>query len=301
MSTLVLISDIHGNIDALEAVAKDIEAGPTPDEIVCLGDIIGYCPASNEVIARLAELEKDHTIRYNLGSHDAAALGHYRFVDLDNHDDVLLLREAGLGNEAAVVAEYFKPEERRFVPVRGVARDAMAWTLDHLSDESVEFLRERLKTVRIEIEPGVISVHASPRDPLCEYVRDSKMARKCFESHEMDGVSLCFVGHTHLPAVWSIARTDMVEMGGSRVCMTAPNVVFDDAVQLERADRYYLVNVGAVGQPRDHDPRACYARYCRETHTLEHVRVEYDIDAAAARVREAGLAERLAERLFSGE
>lgn len=300
MATLILISDIHGNIDALEAVAKDIEAGSAPDEIVCLGDIIGYCPAPNEVIARLAALEQNHTVRYNLGSHDAAALGHYRFVDLDNHDDVVILREAGLSNEAAVVEQYFKPEKRRFVPVRGVARDAMAWTLDHLSDESVAFLRERLEE-RIEIEPGVVSVHGSPRDPLCEYIRDSKMARKCFESHEMDGISLCFVGHTHLPAVWSIARTDIVEMGGSRVCMTAPNVVFDATVQLDRTERCYLANIGAVGQPRDRDPRACYARYCRETHTLEHVRVEYDIDAAAARVREAGLAERLAERLHQGE
>ena len=297
---LILISDIHGNIDALDAVVKDIEAGPAPAEIVCLGDIIGYCPAPNEVIARLAELEKSHTVRYNLGSHDAAALGHYQFVDLDNHDDVVLLREAGLNNEAAVVAEYFKPEKRRFVPVRGAARDAMAWTLDHLSGESVEFLRERLET-RIEIEPGVISVHGSPRDPLCEYIRDSKIVRKCFESHEMDGVSLCFVGHTHLPAVWSIARSEMVEMGGSRVCMTAPNVVFSETVQLDRAERYYIANVGAVGQPRDRDPRACYARYSRDSHTFEHVRVEYDIDAAAARVREAGLAERLAERLHQGE
>ncbi len=141
MAMLILISDIHGNIDALEAVAKDIEAGPAPDEIICLGDIIGYCPAPNEVIARLASLEKSHTIRYNLGSHDAAALGHYQFVDLDNHDDVTMLREAGLDNEAAVVKEYFNPEKRRFVPVRGVARDAMAWTLDHISDESVDFLR----------------------------------------------------------------------------------------------------------------------------------------------------------------
>ncbi len=300
MPTLVLISDIHGNIEALEAVARDIESGPAPDEIVCLGDLIGYCPAPNEVIERLKALEENHTVRYTLGSHDAAALGHYQFVDLANHDDIVMLREAGLENEDAVIKEYFSAEKRRFVPVRTAARDAMRWTLDHLSDASAEFLRDRLVEV-LEIEPGVIGVHGSPRDPLCEYVRDARIAQKCFESHAMDHVSLCFVGHTHLPAVWSVARIDAVEMAGSRVYMAPPNLDTSERVTLDRTERCCLVNVGAVGQPRDRDPRASYARYDRESHVFEHVRVEYDIDAAAARIREAGLAERLAERLYNGE
>ena len=300
MAALVLISDIHGNIDALDAVVKDIEAGPAVEEIVCLGDLIGYCPAPNEVIAKLASLEERYPVRHNLGSHDAAALGHYQFVDMDNHDDVLMLREAGLENEAAVVEEYFNAEKRRFVPVRAVARDAMKWTLEHLTDESVGFLRERLVPT-VEIEPGVISVHGSPRDPFCEYIRDSSIVRKCFESHAMDGISLCFVGHTHLPVVWSIARANLLEMAGSRVCMAAPDLDASETVRLDRTGQCYVANVGAVGQPRDRDPRACYARYCRDAHTLEHVRVEYDIDAAAARIRDAGLAERLAERLYQGE
>ncbi|MFH1731857.1 MAG: metallophosphoesterase [Planctomycetota bacterium] len=300
MGGLVLISDVHGNIDALEAVAADIEAGPAPDEIVCLGDLIGYCPASNEVIELLRSIEERYSIRYNLGSHDAAALGRYQFVDLTNDDDITMLRAAGLQNEAAVIEEYFKIAERRFVPVRTTARDSINWTLEHLSGEAVEFLRERLVET-LEIEPGTISVHGSPRDQLCEYVRESKIARKVFESHEMDGVWLCFVGHTHLPVVWRIARKNLLEMAGSRVCMGQPEVDRSKRVELDRADFCYIVNVGAVGQPRDRDPRACYARYSPDEHVVEHIRVEYDIDAAAARVREAGFAERIAERLYQGE
>ena len=300
MGVCVLISDIHGNIDALEAVVRDIESGPAVDEIICLGDLIGYCAAPNEVIERLAALEARHAIRYNLGSHDAAALGRYRFVDMTNEDDLAALREAGLEDEKAVLADYFDVANRRFVPVRSAARESMRWTLEHLSEASVAFLRERL-VERLDIEPGVISVHGSPRDPLCEYLRDSKAARKCFESPVMDGVSLCFVGHTHLPVVWRIARKDLLEMGGNRLCMARPELDSREQVELDRTEFCYIVNIGAVGQPRDRDPRACYARYDRAGHTLEHVRVEYDLDAAATRVREAGLDERLAERLHKGE
>jgi len=295
-----LISDIHGNIDALHAVIEDIDNGPPVDEIICLGDIIGYCPGVNEVIELLGSLEERYRIRHNLGSHDGAALGRYQFIDLNSETDAQTLRAAGLEDEQAVVREYFDAARRRFVPVRSDARNAMKWTLRNLSDAALAFLRERLEP-RLEIEPGVISVHGSPRDPACEYVRDQRFARRCFESPEMAGVWLCFVGHTHVPVVWSIPRTDLVEMAGNRVCMSQPQPDFSEQVELDRAANDYIVNVGSVGQPRDRDPRAGFARFSSDALTFEHVRVEYDVAAAAARIREAGFSERLAERLHKGE
>jgi len=300
LSTYALISDIHGNIDALRAVAEDLEHGPPIDEIICLGDIIGYCPASNEVIDLLRSMEEGCRIRYNLGSHDGAALGAYQFVDMNNAADAEALRAAGLETEAAVAAEYFDAEKRRFVPVRAEARDAMKWTLEHLSDESLEFLRQRLQPV-IQIAPGILSVHGSPRDPACEYVRDSGYAARCFESPAMASAWLCFVGHTHLPVVWRLRRADLVEMAGNRVCMKQPGLELADWVELNRTACRYIVNVGSVGQPRDHDRRACYGRFSTKEDVFAHVRVEYDVDAAAARVRAAGFSERLAERLYQGE
>ena len=300
MATIALISDIHGNIDALKVVVESIRSDPSTSRIVCLGDIIGYCPGVNEVIDLLASLEDRYHTQYNLGSHDGAALGLYQFVDLNSESDAEMLRTAGLENEQAVVEDYFDAGKRRFVPVRPEARDAMRWTLEHLSAGAREFLEKRLER-RIEIEPGVISVHGSPRDPVCEYVRDAQAARKCFESPEMDGVWLCFVGHTHLPVVWRMERTDIVEMGGGRVCMSPPKPLFQARVELDRAGGRYIANVGSAGQPRNRDPRACYMRFSPDGRVLEHVMVEYDIAAAAARIREAGFAERLADRLFRGE
>lgn len=299
MAVIALISDIHGNIDALRAVVEAIRSDRDISEIVCLGDIIGYCPGVNEVIELLGSLEDEYAVRYNLGSHDGAALDLYQFIDLTNDTDAETLRSAGLADEKAVVTDYLDPETRRFVPVRPDARDAMKWTLEHLSDGAREFLRERLKPV-VEIGPGIISVHGSPRDTACEYVRDARFARKCIESTKMDGVWLCFVGHTHLPLVWRIKRGSIAEVAGRRVCLSPPKPDFSERVQLDRAAELVIANVGSVGQPRDRDPRACHARFSVETSAFEHVRTEYDVDAAVARIREAGFSERLAERLFRG-
>ncbi len=300
MANYILISDIHGNIDALRAVLEDIENGPAFDEVVCLGDIIGYCPAVNEVIDELRSLEERHTVRYNTGSHDAAALGEFRFVDLENGDDQAALSEAGLETEKQVVEQYFSKENRRFVPVRAAARDAITWTLDHMTAESVDFLRDRL-VPRLELEPGVISVHGSPRDPACEYVRDEKFAQRCFESPEMNGVWLCLVGHTHVGSIWEMPAKHIVQVATRRMALAPPVRHLDAKAALKRSGHTYIINVGAVGQPRDRDPRACYGRLSTDDRTFEHVRVEYDIDAAAARIRAVGLNDRLAERLHLGE
>jgi diadenosine tetraphosphatase ApaH/serine/threonine PP2A family protein phosphatase len=299
MPTYALISDIHGNIDALDAVLDDIDHGPAIDTVVCLGDVIGYCPAVNEVIDRLRELGERATVRYNLGSHDGAALGEYQFVDLQSETDAAMLRAAGLDSDEAVATEYFNAKKRRFVPVRAEARDAMNWTLGQLTERSIQFLMENLDPV-VTLEPGVISVHGSPRDPLCEYVRDDRAAQGCFESPEMAGIWICFVGHTHLPVVWAMPKSETVEVGSSRICLKPPVPDFAERFDLRR-DAMYLINIGSVGQPRNRDPRAAYARFNSTTVVFEHVRVAYDVEKAMARVREAGLADRLAERLRNGE
>jgi hypothetical protein len=66
MPAYALISDIHGNIDALNVVAESIRSDASIKRIVCLGDIIGYCPAANEVIGRLAELEKEEGTTFKI-------------------------------------------------------------------------------------------------------------------------------------------------------------------------------------------------------------------------------------------
>jgi diadenosine tetraphosphatase ApaH/serine/threonine PP2A family protein phosphatase len=96
-----------------------------------------------------------------------------------------------------------------------------------------------------------------------------------------------FFGHTHVQGGFLLART-----GVKRI---APLWT----LELEH-DHFYLVNPGAVGQPRDGDPRAAYVLYSTEQNMVEYRRVEYDIARAAAKIREAGLPEALGARLFVG-
>jgi diadenosine tetraphosphatase ApaH/serine/threonine PP2A family protein phosphatase len=130
----------------------------------------------------------------------------------------------------------------------------------------------------------LLLVHASPTNPReFPYVRDAAAALQQFDARRF---CVAFYGHTHLPLVF---RDD-----GERVTTT-----MSPFVELDRADRY-LCNVGSVGQPRDQDPRACYAIYDSEAQSISFRRVDYDVEAALARIQAAGLPEQLGTRLLVG-
>jgi diadenosine tetraphosphatase ApaH/serine/threonine PP2A family protein phosphatase len=100
---------------------------------------------------------------------------------------------------------------------------------------------------------------------------------------------VCFLGHTHVPV--SIMR---LEDTPDETCYT-----IDREVDLRLAHKA-LVNVGSVGQPRDEDPRACYAIWDTTTGRVALRRVAYDIEREADRIRRAKLPAILADRLFLG-
>ena len=132
---------------------------------------------------------------------------------------------------------------------------------------------------------GLTIVHSTNDNPEnFGYVFDNLQAEANFVHQK---TPLCFHGHTHCPmiyeksmnGVWRIDPQDMkLQMG-----------------------RKYFVNVGSVGQPRDGDPRATYVIYDTATRTVRFRRLEYDVAAAQARIRAAGLPDRLAERLEFGQ
>ena len=97
---------------------------------------------------------------------------------------------------------------------------------------------------------------------------------------------IAFVGHTHYPGIYC-------RMDSTSVLLTSSQV----AIGRHR----YLVNVGSVGQPRDGDPRAAYAIYDLKAGTIELRRLEYDFEKTQAKILEAGLPERLANRLAMGK
>ena len=161
------------------------------------------------------------------------------------------------------------------------ARAAAVWTRERMSGEDVSFLSGLPLKAGVD---GALLVHASPRDPEnWGYILNTDAASRAFLSFRE---SLCFIGHSHVPAFFE--ETD----GGARATAL-------EELRLEAARRY-IVNVGSVGQPRDGDPRACFALFDSVDRTVRTVRVDYDADVARDKIIEAGLPRELGERLLKG-
>ena len=228
MRRLAVVSDIHANLEALEAVLGRVKG----EELVCLGDLVDYGAEPNEVIARLAGA-RAKTI---LGNHDWAAL---------------------------------TGDVTRFNPKAAMSS---IWTRARLTEGSRRYLGALPEELRMRAEGAdLYFTHGSPDDHLWEYI-DPRADSDLF-GHFLDklGVVGIGVGHTHLPFVWR---------EGARV----------------------MFNPGSVGQPRDGDRRAAYAELTVEGDSVdvELLRVEYDFERAASKIREAGLPASHAERLATG-
>jgi predicted phosphodiesterase len=162
-----LISDIHGNLEALEVVLDDIQSqGIT--EIMCLGDIIGYGPNPRECIDRVME-----TCRITL---------------LGNHDQGAMFDPEGF-NIGAERAIFWTREQLENSGDR--ANNERRW----------EFLGELPRTYRIG---PYLFVHGSPRNPLSEYIfpEDIYNHRKMERLFQLVG-QYCFQGHTHVPGIFT--------------------------------------------------------------------------------------------------
>jgi len=204
-----LISDIHGNLEALEVVLDDIQSqGIT--EVFCLGDVIGYGPNPRECIDRVME----YCTVSLLGNHDQGAM--------------------------------YDPEG-----FNTSAEKAILWTREQLenpydrtnNNKRWEFLNELPRTHRLG---PFLFVHGSPRNPLSEYIfpEDIYNHRKMERLFQL-GDRYSFQGHTHVPGVFTQSFQFYAPEG------------IDNEYTL--GDSKVMVNVGSVGQPRDGDPRACYA------------------------------------------
>lgn len=239
---LAVFSDIHGNFQALNAVLEVIDAAGV-DGSVCLGDVVGYGAQPNECI----EVLRERNIPTLAGNHDHAALG---MTDIT----------------------FFN----------AIAKQAVYWTRDNLSEDNAEWLRSCPYTYTIP--PDMFFVHASPKDPQAwNYVLTFGEARAGFSSFEE---YLCFIGHSHQPAV-------VQKSGDELFCPEGHEI------QIDRESRY-LINVGSVGQPRDRNPAACFVILDLDQGSVVFHRVDYEIQAAQLEIRKHGLPEELAERLGYG-
>ncbi len=162
------------------------------------------------------------------------------------------------------------------------AAAVVRWTREQLSEEELNFLRD---LPFIVTKTGITIVHATmDRPEAFGYVFDNQQAETNFIQQK---TPLCFHGHTHCPMIY--------EKQLSGVYRIDPQ---DFPIKIGRK---YFINVGSVGQPRDGDTRATYTIYDVREKTITFRRVPYDIAAAQQRIRNAGLPERLAERLSWGQ
>jgi diadenosine tetraphosphatase ApaH/serine/threonine PP2A family protein phosphatase len=244
----LVLTDIHGNIDALDAVLAD--AGDV-DAHLLLGDVVGYGAGPNEVIARVRGLAPAAMIR-------------------GNHDKVI----AGLE-----IPESFNP----------AALQSAAWTAETLTPDHREWLAGLPQGPAI-VDDVVEICHGMPHDE-DEYLFTPRDASRAMDAARRP---VCLFGHTHVPACYIQSLDDpdllLVEDTGQGRPVVLP---LDER-------RRFVVNPGAVGQPRDGDPRAAYAIYDSEARTLALARIEYDVELAQRRIRDAGLPDILARRLAVG-
>ena len=161
---------------------------------------------------------------------------------------------------------------------------AAQWTREVMDPDNVAFLGELSPQGR---EDRVALYHASPRDPVWEYVLSTLLAELCLD---MLPTRIGLIGHSHVAL--SFARSDGEATTGE------PR---REGVRLDIGDGEWLLNPGSVGQPRDGDPRAAWMLLDLEGMQATFRRSTYDVAGAAAAIRAARLPDSLAERLEYGQ
>lgn len=245
----LVVSDIHGNLQALQAV---LSAAGSFDELWNLGDVVGYGANPNQVLDTVRPLA---TINVR-----------------GNHDRVC----CGLSS-----SQGFNP----------VAAEAAAWTQRQLTPDNLAWLRE-VPQGPIQATARVLCAHGSPlhEDHYIVSMRDAwtplqRMARE-----------ITFFGHTHVQGAFS---QDAPEWQEVRPLYTTRDEAGQFAFDVPAGTRH-LINPGSVGQPRDGDWRAGFAIYDNTAERVTFFRIPYDVAAAQAAIRNAGLPDRLASRLGTG-
>ncbi|MBU0671659.1 MAG: metallophosphatase family protein [Candidatus Margulisbacteria bacterium] len=238
-----IISDIHGNLEALDVVLNKLSR---VDKLVCLGDIVGYGPNPNECVEKIRELKMPCV----LGNHEAVGIG--------------------------------KTDSTWF---NSNARAAIQWTQRVIFQDNLDYLRDL--PLRLE-EDGFEMVHGSLRNPIEEYITSIADALPTFKKMVKP---ICFVGHSHIP-LYIALKKDGNYVGGD--LSDGEEILTDEYEKV-------IINVGAVGQPRDKDPRASFGIYDSKTRLFSLHRVVYNIDQVQQKMKAVGLPQRLIDRLATGK
>lgn len=240
---VAIVSDIHGNRHAFEAVLAATEGGGV-EAVWCLGDLVGYGADPNACVS----LATEHCRVCLAGNHDLAVTGALSIDDFSTS-----------------------------------AATAARWTRGVIDTGARDWLAGLGTSGEVA---GLGLYHASPRDPVWEYVLTLDAADACLDEAD---ARISLIGHSHMALAFH--RAEGVPVQGHRRRA-------DSGADLRGGE--WLLNPGSVGQPRDGDPRAAWLELDTDALSALWRRTEYDVAGAAAAIRAAGLPDALAARLASG-
>lgn len=233
MNKIALISDVHGNLPALEAVISRLEK-EKPDIWICLGDIVGYGPHPSDCI----DIIQDKNMICIMGNHDAGVVGRLSL-------------------------KYFRNPNRRLIEL----------SKSLLRKEQIEWLG----SLPLSLAGGYgkwLAVHASPNNPSkWEYLESAFKMRPLLKTLKQQ---ICFIGHTHRPALVS-------ETIGLK--------------EFEEGHKYFI-NPGSVGQPRDGDRRASCTIVDLDNYHYENFRLEFEMGKVLMDLDKLGFSRRESEHLM---
>lgn len=238
-----IVTDIHANSHSLKVVLDFLKEKGV-DEMLCLGDVVGY--GSDPLTC--CDLIREHCAVTVCGNHDAAVT---RRMDYS-----------------------FYREE---------AQHALDWTREQLREDQLEWLSKLPFTATYK---GLTLCHGTPLSPEnFNYLFGEDQARTLLpDFNELAEITLA--GHTHWQKLFALTPHEAVEIAPRRMGF--------------RRGNKYVITVGSVGQPRDHDPRCACAIYETEEPWMDFFRLDYDFSGAAQAIFEAGLDATFGKRLFLG-
>ena len=273
----LILSDIHSNLPALDAVLADAQAQGGHDTVWFLGDLVGYGADPGPCIARLRQ--QPHLIAV-AGNHDHAVTGQLN-PDLFNH----AARAAALWTTARLSAD-----DLAWLSQLPRVAQTGPFTMAHgsLRDPIMEYLISA---------PAAAATFARLPTPFC-LVGHSHYPLLWTENAAAARPTAALLH----PDDAAAGRPTATLLHPDDAADSRPAVSLLDPTQPIPLDaaRRMIINPGSVGQPRDGDPRASYLIYDDNAALIHHRRTEYDIAAAQTRIRAAGLPETLAARLADG-
>lgn len=268
--------------------------------VAILTDIHSNLPALEAVLAAISDAEVEttwclgDTVGYGAQPDECTKL-------VSEHCDLSLVGNHDLAVLGEIDTEVFS----------AAAAAAVSWTQTNCDRSTIEFLRG-LKPAVEDREVGLY--HASPRDPVWEYVLAVDQAAECMA---MQSERVSVIGHSHVALFFSDGGSeggsDRGSGGGSAASKGGSEAEAEGETGeasggqaeggriLDVNEGRWLLNPGSVGQPRDGDPRAAWMELDTDAWKATYHRVDYEIDSAAEAIRGAGLPGLLADRLYAGQ